>query len=483
MEFLTPNSCFLHSFPHPMNPQQIWEAVLAELELSVSRANFITWFKNTFLGSLDNDEAVVCVPSAFYKMYLEKKFHPTLVKLIEKNSGAQLRSLTYKIETKKAAITTVAGIPTAPTVPNLAPQESAKISQISVKMERTADSANTYGLNPRYTFDSFVVGKGNELAHAAAQAVANQPGRAYNPLFIYGGSGLGKTHLVQAIGNQLIRENKVKKVVYVTSEKFTNEFIHSIRSGNAKAFQDTYRNTDLLLIDDIQFISGKQETQEAFFHTFNTLHQMEKQVVITSDRPPKAIPLLEDRLRTRFEMGMITDIASPDFETRVAILEQKCQEKGFNLDKNTATLVASLVQNNVRELEGALNKIFAYFQLKNAIPDEITIRSLISSLANTASQRVVTPKHIIQITAEFYDIRVEEILSSKRDKRLAYPRQIVMFLMREELKTSFPAIGSELGGRDHTTAMHACKKIEKEMEKNFKAKEEITQIKQRLYAV
>ena len=464
-----------------MTPQQIWEAVLAELELSVSRANFITWFKNTFLGSFENDEAVICVPSAFYKMYLEKKFHPTLVKLIEKNSGLQLRSLTYRIETKKALITTTS--PLNQGVPALAPQESAKISQISVKMERTADTANTYGLNPRHTFESFVVGKGNELAHAAAQAVANQPGRAYNPLFIYGGSGLGKTHLVQAIGNQLIKENKVKKVVYVTSEKFTNEFIHSIRSGNAKAFQDTYRNTDLLLIDDIQFISGKQETQEAFFHTFNTLHQMEKQVVITSDRPPKAIPLLEDRLRTRFEMGMITDIASSDFETRVAILEQKCQEKGFSLDKNTATLVASLVQNNVRELEGALNKIFAYFQLKNAIPDEITIRSLISSLANSASQRIVTPKHIIQITAEFYDIRIEEILSSKRDKRLAYPRQIVMYLMREELKTSYPAIGTELGGRDHTTAMHACKKIEKEMEKNFKAKEEVNQIKQRLYAV
>ncbi|MCX6778758.1 MAG: chromosomal replication initiator protein DnaA [Candidatus Magasanikbacteria bacterium] len=464
-----------------MTPQQIWEAVLAELELSVSRANFITWFKNTFLGSFENDEAVICVPSAFYKMYLEKKFHPTLVKLIEKNSGLQLRSLTYRIETKKVTVTTTSAL-SSPT-PGLAPQESAKISQISVKMERNADTANTYGLNPRHTFASFVVGKGNELAHAAAQAVANQPGRAYNPLFIYGGSGLGKTHLVQAIGNQLLKENKIKKVVYVTSEKFTNEFIHSIRSGNAKAFQDTYRNTDLLLIDDIQFISGKQETQEAFFHTFNTLHQMEKQVVITSDRPPKAIPLLEDRLRTRFEMGMITDIASPDFETRVAILEQKCQEKGFNLDKNTATLVASLVQNNVRELEGALNKIFAYYQLKNALPDEITIRSLISSLANSASQRIVTPKHIIQITAEYYDIRIEEILSSKRDKRLAYPRQIVMYLMREELKTSYPAIGAELGGRDHTTAMHACKKIEKEMEKNFKAKEEVNQIKQRMYAV
>ncbi|KKR48532.1 MAG: chromosomal replication initiator protein DnaA [Candidatus Magasanikbacteria bacterium GW2011_GWC2_40_17] len=458
-----------------MSPQQIWEAVLAELELSVSRANFVTWFKNTFLGSFENEEAIICVPSHFYKTYLEKRFHPTLVKLIEKISGLPLRSLTYKIEIKKTITTQPA--------PFLAPQETAKISQISVKMESAGDSANVFGLNPRHTFPSFVVGKGNELAHAAAQAVANQPGKAYNPLFIYGGSGLGKTHLVQAIGNQLLRESKVRKVVYVTSEKFTNEFIHSIRSGNAKAFQDTYRNADLLLIDDIQFISGKQETQEAFFHTFNTLHQLERQVVITSDRPPKAIPLLEDRLRSRFEMGMIADIASPDFETRMAILEQKCQEKGFGLEKKILSVIASLIQNNVRELEGALNKIHAYFQLKNDVPDEAGVRALIASLANTASQKVVTPKHILQTTAEFYDIRIEEILSSKRDKRLAFPRQIVMYLMREELKTSYPGIGTELGGRDHTTAMHACKKIEREIAANFKTKEEINQIRQRLYSV
>jgi len=460
-----------------MSPEQIWEATLAELELSISRANFITWFKNTFIGSYENDAVVVCVQSSFYKTWFEKKFHPTLLKLLEKITGRPLRSLTYRIEMKKISQQTSHTI-----VTNLTSQETAKINRIS-SSNQISEAVNAFNLNPRHTFTSFVVGKGNELANAAAQAVAAQPGLAYNPLFIYGGSGLGKTHLVQAIGNELLLQKKVKKVVYVTSEQFTNEFIHSIRSGKAKVFQDTYRNSDLLLIDDIQFIAGKQETQEAFFHTFNTLHQLGKQVVITSDRPPKAIPLLEDRLRSRFEMGMIADVTSPDFETRVAILEQKCQEKGFALNEKTVSIIASSIQNNIRELEGALNKILAYFQLKNTMPDEDIVRSLIASLADSASQRVITPKYILKITTEFFDIKIDEILSSKRDKRLTYPRQIVMFLMRNELRSSFPAIGLELGGRDHTTAMHACKKIELEMEKNYRTKEEVNQIRQRLYTV
>ncbi len=465
-----------------MTTEQIWEAVLAELELSLSRANFVTWFKNTFIEQLENEDITIGVPSEFYRMWLEKKFHQQLVKLLEKTTGKPIRSVVYKVSTKKplsGLLTTVSSI--ASSSITLTNKETAIFSQVS--KFTTSESSNSFGLNPRHTFDTFVVGKGNELAHAAAQAVAAQPGKAYNPLFLYGGSGLGKTHLIQAIGNELLRQNKVKKVVYASSEKFTNEFIHSIRSGNTKAFQDTYRSADVLLIDDIQFIAGKQETQEAFFHTFNALHQFEKQAVITSDRPPKAIPLLEDRLRSRFEMGMIADIASPDFETRVAILEQKCQEKGFNLDKASINLIASTIQNNVRELEGALNKIFAYFQLKNQAPDENTIKSLLASLENSASKKVVTSKHIIQTIAEYYDIRIEEIMSAKRDKRLAYPRQIIMFLMREELSSSYPSIGSELGGRDHTTAMHAYNKISREIEKNYKVKEELNQLKQRLYAV
>lgn len=459
-----------------MESDQIWNTVLAELELTLSRANFVTWFKNTFIEKIENEDITIGVPSEFYKMWLEKKFHPQLLKLIEKTLGKPLRSLSYKIASKHQQGTSLTFIQNT-----LTPKETAKISRLS--QSHTPETANIYGLNPRHTFDTFVVGKGNELAHAAAQAVTSQPGKAYNPLFVYGGSGLGKTHLLHAIGNELLQQKKIKKIIYASSEKFTNEFIHSVRSGNAKAFQDTYRNVDVLLIDDIQFIAGKQETQESFFHTFNALHQSEKQIVITSDKPPKAIPLLEDRLRSRFEMGMIADIASPDFETRVAILEQKCQEKGLNLEKSLVSLVASSIQNNVRELEGALNKIFAYYQLKNQIPDEISVRSLISSLENSASKKIITTKHIIQTIAEFFDIKIDEIMSPKRDKRLAYPRQIIMFLMREELGTSYPAIGAELGGRDHTTAMHAYNKINKEAEKNYKTKEEINQIRQKLYAV
>jgi chromosomal replication initiator protein len=454
-----------------MNPEQIWQSVLAELELSLSKANFTTWFKNTFIGSVENDEVVVCVPGAFYKSWLEGKFHTQLIKLIEKSAGRPVRSLSYKVETRRPI-----------TSPDLTAQEKTKLSQITQTQNTTSESVNSFGLNPRYIFDNFVVGKGNELAHAASLAVVSKPGKAYNPLFIYGGAGLGKTHLLQAIGNQYLRQYPEKRVIYATCEKFTNEFISSVHGGNAKKFQDNYRNADLLLIDDIQFIAGKQETQEAFFHTFNALHQTDKQIVITSDRPPKAIRLLEERLRSRFEMGMIADIASPEFETRVAILQSKCEEKGFVLDPKLTFLIASLIQNNVRELEGALNKIYAYFQLKNQPPTEESIRSLIANFENSASNRVLTPKSIIQTVAEFYDIRIEEVLSVKRDKRLAYPRQIIMFLMREEIKTSFPSIGSELGGRDHTTAMHACRKIKTEVEKNYKTREEINQIKQRLYA-
>lgn len=464
-----------------MTPEQIWQAVLAELELTLSKANFTTWFKNTFIGSYENDDVVICVPGVFYKKWLEDKFHPNLLKLVEKTIGKPIRSLIYRVETRRSSShftqNSISG--SQPAVNN---QE---VAQISEKITETpvAESVNAFGLNPRYVFDNFVVGKGNELGHAASLAVVAKPGRAYNPLYIYGGPGLGKTHLLQAIGNQLLRQNSIKKVIYVTCEKFTNEFIHSVQTGKAKNFQDNYRNTDLLLIDDIQFISNKKETQESFFHTFNALHQADKQVVISSDCPPKAIRGLEDRLRSRFEMGMIADIASPDFETRVAILQQKCQEKECQLEKDIITLIASLVQNNVRELEGALNKISAYFQLRNTLPDENTIRSLVATYENSASRKIITPKVIIQTVTEYYDIKIEEVLSPKRDKRLAYPRQIIMFLMREEIKSSFPTIGDELGGRDHTTAMHACRKIKNEVEKNYKAKEEISQIKQRLYAI
>ena len=455
-----------------MTPQQIWQAVLAELELSLSRANFITWFKNTFIGSYENGEVVICVPSAFYRTWLEKRFHASLLKLIEKTTGEPLRVLSYRVESSHT-------VPVES--PPVANRETEEMTQILQKV--LPETANVFGLNPRYTFESFIVGRGSELAHAACQAITSQPGKAYNPLFIYGGAGLGKTHLLQAVGNTFLRQDKRKKVVYATCEKFTNDFIQLVRSGQAKTFYNLYRNADVLLIDDIQFISGKVETQEAFFNTFNDLHQQDKQIMITSDRPPKAISLLENRLLTRFEMGMIADVTPPDLETRLAILKTKCLEKGLSLEDEAQYLIANSIQNNVRELEGAVNKLQAYFQLKKCPPDLDLIKNLISHLENSASGRVVTTKLIIQTVAEFFDLKLPELLSKSREKRLAYPRQIAMFIMRKELDTSFPAIGLELGGRDHTTAMHACEKIKREVEKSSKLREELALLRQRIFAV
>lgn len=458
-----------------MTPQQIWQAVLAELELSLSRANFITWFKNTFIGAYERGNVVICVPSLFNKTWLEKKFHQNLIKLIEKITGEPINSLAYRIETSRPFPIIPAPAATAATT------AAEEISQIFQKTP--SETVNFFGLNPRYSFINFIVGKGCELAHAACQAVTAQLGKAYNPLFIYGGSGLGKTHLLQAVGNAVLQQDKKKKVVYATCEKFTNDFIHSVRSGQIKNFYDIYRKADLLLIDDIQFIAGKAETQEAFFNTFNDLHQQDKQIMITSDRPPKAISLLESRLLSRFEMGMIADVAPPDFETRMAILQTKCLEKNLPLEKDVLNFIANSIQNNVRELEGALNKLRAYHQLKKTVPDIALVKNLVAHLENSASGRVLTPKYIIQMVAEFFDIKVQDVLGESREKRLAHPRQIIMFLMRREIKASFPAIGLELGGRDHTTAMHACKKIEKDIEKDSKMREEIAQIRQKIFAV
>lgn len=454
-----------------MTPQQIWQAVLAELELSLSKANFTTWFKKTAMGAFENGEAIISIPSTFYRTWIEKKFHSQLVKLIEKVAGQPVRSLIFRVDTAPAF--------SPPPYP-LSHQETTEIGQIS--QSNLPESVNVFGLNPRYTFDSFVVGKGNELAHAGSQAVVAQPGHAYNPLFIYGGAGLGKTHLLQAIGNQILRQDRKKRLVYATCEKFTNEFIQAVKTKQIETFHHTYRKADVLLIDDIQFIAGKTETQEAFFNAFNDLHQQDKQIVITSDRPPKAIPLLEHRLLTRFEMGMIADIATPELETRIAILEKKCQEKRFCLEKEVIDFLAASIRNNVRELEGALNKLMAYYLLKKTPPTVELARALIAHLESSAPKRVITPKHIIQIVAEFYDLKLEELLGKSREKRLSFPRQIIMFLMREELRSSFPSIGFEVGHRDHTTAMHACDKIKNEFEKIAKTREEIFQIRQRLFA-
>ena len=456
-----------------MTNYEIWQAVLAEFELKVSKANFTTWFRSTGIGSYENGQVCICVPNTFTKSWLEKKYHSDIVKILERVTGKPVKRVEYKVENMKNIEEQECQLTAEPSV------SSVNTPIYSAPKNQTLGSK--FGLNPKCTFKHFVVGKGSELAHAAAQATADRPGEAYNPLFIYGGVGLGKTHLLQAIGHKMLENNPQTRILYVSSEKFTNEFVTSIKEGRAKDFKDRYRNVDLLLIDDIQFIGGKEQTQEEFFHTFNELHQQGKQVILTSDRPPKAIPALEERLRSRFEWGMIADISAPDLETRQAILKAKAQEKNFELKDDIFQLIASTIQSNVRELEGALNKVMAYHQLKNIEPTKESVKSILSSFEAQSMKKSLTPKELIIVVSEFYDVAIDDLTGKSREKRLANPRQIIMFLLREELKMSYPAIGTELGGRDHTTAMHAHTKIQNGIENDAKLKQEIEAIKQRLY--
>ncbi len=448
-----------------MNNDQLWQAVLGEIELNLSKANFTTWFKNTFVSSFEDDKVVICVPNTFTKAWLEKKYHREISKALENVSSKKIKEIFYKVETRKDG------------------PVGELLKKMKIKKEFTPDESapiNRFGLNGRYTFNTFIVGKGNELAHAACQAVSANPGNAYNPLFIYGGVGLGKTHLLQAIGHEVGK--KTNKILYVTCEKFTNDYVQSVKGGQAKDFKDRYRNVDLLLIDDIQFMAGKDGTQEEFFHTFNELHQTNKQIVLTSDRPPKSIPALEKRLLSRFEWGMIADIIQPNIETRIAILEAKCKEKNYSLDLNILDFIANNVQSNIRELEGALNRLIAFHEFNNSQPTMDTTKSILADLMSNIKSKSITCKNIIEAVSTFFDINMKDIIGKSRKKELVYPRQITMYIMRKELNTSYPTIGGELGGRDHTTAMHAYNKMIKEIDSNEKTKQDVESIKQLLYS-
>jgi len=447
-----------------MNNDHLWQAVLGEIELNLSKANFTTWFKNTFVSSFDEGRCVVCVPNTFTKAWLEKKYHKQILEALKSVSQGEVSQIYYKVETRKSS-----------PVGDLLK----KIKMKKDENDNVGTTINRYGLNSRYTFQSFVVGKGNELAHAASQAVAANPGNAYNPLFIYGGVGLGKTHLLQAIGHEAGKEKS--KVLYVTCEKFTNDYIQAVKNGQAKDFKERYRNVDMLLIDDIQFMAGKDGTQEEFFHTFNELHQTNKQIVLTSDRPPKSIPALEKRLLSRFEWGMIADVSQPNIETRVAILETKCKEKNYSLEEEILYFIANNVQNNIRELEGALNRLIAFHEFNNSKPTVDTTKQILNSLISNIKSKSTTSKNILDAVSSFFDVGIKEITGKSRKKELVYPRQITMYLMRKELNTSYPTIGQELGGRDHTTAMHAYNKVIREVETNEKIKQDIESIKQALY--
>lgn len=467
-----------------MDSKQLWDACLGELELSLTKANFTTWFKNTFVLELSDNAVVIGVPNAFTRTWMENKYHQKILKSLQNITDGKIQNISFKVAPISKRESLVVEKPSkspgldnssAPEPKTVSPQNTQNTQNIIPGRERKSD------ISSRYVFDSFVVGKKNELAYAACKAVSENPATIYNPLFIYGGVGLGKTHLMHAIGNSILASGPTKKILYTPCETFTNEYIKSVQMGKADLFKNKYRSVDVLLIDDIQFLAGKEGTQEAFFHTFNFLHQNDKQIVISSDRPPKAIPTLEDRLISRFEWGMIVDIGIPDLETRIAILTNKCQEKNVTLDDEILVYISTAVQNNIRELEGALNRVIAATQLTNTDPTIESVKGLLSSIVQSPKRSALTGKQILLAVSEYFDVSREDIIGSSRKKELVTPRQITMFIMREEIGASYPSIGSDLGGRDHTTAMHAYNKIKKQIVENEKLAQDINLIKQKLY--
>ncbi len=446
----------------------------------MSKANFTTWLKNTFVLEWFGDKVTVAVPNVFTKAWLENKYHKPILKALQNITDNAVREVLYRVETHKHAQES------AKTMEHIVPMSTQTLTMPSFTTHENSSrdqlGVNAFGLNPRYIFGTFIVGKNNELAHAASRAICDQPGNRYNPLFIYGGVGLGKTHILQAIGHEILaRTNGKAKIVCVTSEKFTNDFVESIKSGTLSQFKNIYRKADVLLVDDVQFLAGKESTIEEFFNTFNELHQTNRQIVVTSDRPPRSIPALEERMISRFEWGMIADIAQPDLETRLAIIRAKCQEKSLQLTDEVIRFLATSFQTNIREIEGALNKITAHWELTRNAPTVDTIRTMLTNLTSNPKRGVITAKQLINTVAIYFDIKVDDLVGESRRKELVFPRQIAMFLMREEMNRSFPAIGQELGGRDHTTAMHACSKIHREVEVDEKLRQDLVLIRQRLY--
>ncbi len=451
----------------------VWQAVLGEIELTVSRANFATWFMNTRLLRYKDDVLVIGVPNVFIKQQLEKKYNPLILELLEKN-GVKPKSVEYKINSSIS-------------MPKKQDDDIQILNSPSTQTNTASRRPNsslihTYrqGLNEKYTFDNFIVGSGNELAYAACQAIAQSPGTKYNPLFVYGGVGIGKTHLIQAVGNAVLAKDPNAHIVYVSTEQFVQEFLDAIRYKKNTDFAGYYRGADVLIVDDMQFIAGKEKTQEEFFHTFNALHQANKQIIISSDKPPKEIPTLEERLRSRFAWGMSIDMQNPDFETRCAIVQTKAQHHNIVLPQDVVEYLANLVQTNIRELEGALNQLLAFCEMRGLEPDLGIAQSLIGS--SKVRPKHLSAKQIIEKTAKHFQIPMEDIMGPKRDKDIVVPRQVAMYMLRNELHLSFPKIARELGRKDHTTAIHSVEKIQKESNFDPDIKSAITEIKERLYA-
>ena len=445
------------------NIDELWKHSLSILEKKISKPSFETWLKSTKAHSLKKDTLTVVAPNEFARDWLEERYSDVIGEVLYETTGEQL-------EVKFI-------------IPHNQKEEEYDLPAPAKKVRKSDDEQHEIPqtlLIPKYTFDTFVIGSGNRFAHAASLAVAEAPAKAYNPLFIYGGVGLGKTHLMHAIGHYVLEHNPSAKVVYLSSEKFTNEFINSIRDNRAEDFRNKYRNVDVLLIDDIQFLAGKESTQEEFFHTFNALHEESKQIVISSDRPPKEIPTLEDRLRSRFEWGLITDITPPDLETRIAILRKKAKAERLDISNEVMIYIANQIDSNIRELEGALIRVVAYSSLINKDINADLAAEALKDIIPNSKPKIISISDIQRVVGEYFNVKLDDFKAKKRTKSVAFPRQIAMYLSRELTDSSLPKIGEEFGGRDHTTVIHAHEKISKLLQSDSQLQDHIKEINLKL---
>lgn len=481
-----------------MNNAELWQAALGEIELSISKANFSTWFKNTTILSNENGKVVIGVPNGFAKEWLENKYNTYIFRAL-RNFQDEIKEINCIIYSNDQApgsemkkMDPTVSISSAQQLAQEINQHNNQHNNFSnsrppqqqaVQNAHQTISGQENNINARYTFENFIIGENNELARAACFAVSQNLGKIYNPLFIYGGVGLGKTHLLQSIGNEVIANDPSRRIKYITSERFANELIDSIRNQTVNEFKSAYQSIDLLIIDDVQFLAGKEKTQNEFFHIFNALYQINKQIVISSDRPPKAIATLEDRLRSRFEGGMIADIGKPDIETRIAILKTKSAENNFYMDEEAIRFIAENVKNNIRELEGALNRIIAACEFNKKLPTLKFVQQALSEIISSGKKKGVQSQHVIEAISQYFNISTKELIEKGRKKEIAYARHIAMYLMRSELNVSYPSIGAQFGGRDHTTALHAYEKINKEIESDEKVREDVSILRERIYAI
>lgn len=439
----------------------MWQTALIEIESDVSQANFSTWFKKTNIIKEEEGVIYLGVPNSFTQEWLFKKFHNSILRIL-RQMNERVRALEYIVvkddDNKKVENTKKSSV---------LPTMSMPLQDFYINKEDN--------LNPRYTFENFVVGPFNELAHAASQTVIKSPGQVYNPLFIYGSTGRGKTHLIQAIGNQIKKLFPAKKVFYMTSERFGSEFFISIQEGKVQPFKEKYRKYDVMIMDDVQFFSNKDKFQEELFHFFNTFHDTGRQLIFSSDRHPNVIPGLEDRLRGRFSVGMIVDIPEPDHESRMAIVKTKCAVHSITLSEESIEHIATAIEDNIREIEGLINVIACQTQLRNR---ELNLNEIKNILKNSAKpKKTVLIKDIVKIISDFYSIDEESIFNKTRRKEVVRPRQVLMYLLREDFSISFPSIGEKLGGRDHTTVIHSYEKIKEEVKSDPVLSQEINQIR------